>query len=201
MNTITTFILYMQKLRYREVKGPVQSHTASKWQTAVWPEACISRVSALNPLCSVVSLHWCISSGLKYFVWKWLFMGTTDHTLKTCTFVILTDIAELLGKRPRVDFAPPTPSSKQQPFIPNLAHTGIWTILIMANLNRQKRQWNKHFESWMMYLNPRRSAVSKTNRGRFMCQTLFHTLLGTSFFNSHPGAGCQHHLHFAHVET
>lgn len=35
MNTITTFILYMQKLRYREVKELVPSHTASKWQTAV----------------------------------------------------------------------------------------------------------------------------------------------------------------------
>ena len=57
MNTITTFILYMQKLRYRQVKELVPSHTASKWQTAVWPEACTSRVSGLNPLCSVVSLH------------------------------------------------------------------------------------------------------------------------------------------------
>lgn len=181
MNTITTFILYMQKLRYREVKELVQSRTASKWQTVVWPEASTSRVSALNPLCSVVSLHWCISSGLKYFVWKWLFMGTMDHTLKTCTFVILIDIAELPGKRLRVEFTPPTPSSKQQPFIPNLAHTGILTILIMANLNRQKRQWNKHSESWMMYLNPRRSAISKMNRGHFMCQTLFQTLYGHWF--------------------
>ena len=35
MNTFTTFILYMQKLRYREVKELVQSRTASKWQTVV----------------------------------------------------------------------------------------------------------------------------------------------------------------------
>lgn len=47
MSTITIFILYMQKLRHREVKELVQDHTARKWQTGA-----LTRSMYLQNLCS-----------------------------------------------------------------------------------------------------------------------------------------------------